>query len=238
MFVRALPRASRILDLGGGSRDCEAGGLVETGYPYDFDLLTVVDLPESERHEIYKSVSNQSSVQTPRGPVNYLFRSMADLSDFADESVDLVFSGQSIEHIHRDEAVTVLSEALRVLKPGGFFCLDTPNGDITRIQQEGFIDPDHKIEYSHQDLSQMIEEAGFTIKFAKGLNYAGPSAKSGTFDGEAIAKATGLYDDIHHCYLLAYMCQKPDLSEILLMPSSVTAAQSDLGNEGLHSRQN
>ena len=33
--------------------------------------------------------------QTALGPVRYRYHSMVDLSDYADDSVDLVYSGQS-----------------------------------------------------------------------------------------------------------------------------------------------
>ena len=38
------------------------------------------------------------------------------------------------------------------LRPGGYFALDTPNGRLTRLQQADFIDPDHKIEYTFEQL--------------------------------------------------------------------------------------
>jgi SAM-dependent methyltransferase len=134
---------------------------------------------------------------------------MVDLSDYPDDSVDLVYSGQSIEHVPLDVADTVLSEVRRVLKPGGHLGIDTPNARVTRLQQDEFIDPDHEHEYTHAELSAKLEAAGFDIVEAKGLNYAGPSLTAGRFDADQIATARGLFGQIEDCYLLAYVCRVP-----------------------------
>ena len=102
MFVRSLPPAKRILDLGGTSLGNPIGALVFMGYPYAFDDLVVVDLPSEERNELYRETACPEVTQTALGPVRYRYHSMADLSDYADKSVDLVYSGQSIEHVPVD----------------------------------------------------------------------------------------------------------------------------------------
>jgi hypothetical protein len=98
---------------------------------------------------------------------------------------------------------------MRLLRPGGYFCLDTPNGRVTRLQQAEFVDPDHKIEYTHEQLSAKLLRAGFTITTACGLNYLGAGAKTAHFDAHEVARHPGLYADIRNCYLLGYVCQKP-----------------------------
>ena len=45
--------------------------------------------------------------------------------DFADEQFDLVFSFHALEHITNPE--TALKQMARVLRPGGLFCIGTPN---------------------------------------------------------------------------------------------------------------
>jgi malate/lactate dehydrogenase len=97
----------------------------------------------------------------------------------------------------------------RVLKPGGHLALDTPNARVTRLQQADFIDPDHEHEYSHAEMIEKLERAGFEVVEAKGLNYAGPSLAAGHFDVDAIASARGLFSLIEDCYLLAYVCRVP-----------------------------
>jgi ubiquinone/menaquinone biosynthesis C-methylase UbiE len=209
MFVRSLPAGKRILDLGGTSLGNATGALVLMGYPYPFDDLVVIDLPSDERNELYQEDSAHEVTQTKLGPVRYRYHSMVDLSDYPDNSIDLVYSGQSIEHVPLPVADTVLAEVRRVLKPGGYLGIDTPNARVTRLQQEEFIDPDHEHEYTHAELSQKLVRAGFDIVDAKGLNYAGPSLAAGRFDVEQLATARGLFSEIEDCYLLAYICQVP-----------------------------
>src|SRR3984957_16547981 len=124
MFVRSLPAARRILDLGGTALGNATGALVLMGYPYAFEDLVVIDLPSDERNELYQEAAAHEVTQTALGPVRYRYLSMVDLSDYPDDSVDLVYSGQSIEHVPPDVADTVLSEVHRVLRPGGYLGID------------------------------------------------------------------------------------------------------------------
>ena len=208
-FIVSLPRARRILDIGGSDVNNVEGALVAMGYPYPFESLTVIDLPPDERHPMYRS-PEQSVVQSRRGPVTYRYHSMSDLSAFADRSFDLVYSGQSIEHVTEAEVGGVIGEVWRVLQPGGHFALDTPNGRITRLQQDAFIDADHEVEYTAAELDRKLAAAGFAIVERKGLNYAGEAAARGSFDWDEAARNTGVFADAEDCYLLAYICRKPD----------------------------
>jgi SAM-dependent methyltransferase len=208
-FIRSLPKAARIVDLGGTNLGDPRGALVSLGYPYRFESLVIVDLPSEERHAIYRSEENRDVVETEMGQVQYRYHSMVDLSGFEDDSVDLVYSGQSIEHVQPDEAVIVLKEVHRILRPGGRLALDTPNGRVTRLQQPEFIDPDHKAEYTWSELRRMLSEAGLEIDWAKGLNYAGESLRAGRFDVAEVAGNIGFFDAIEDCYILAVVAAKP-----------------------------
>jgi SAM-dependent methyltransferase len=208
-FIRMLPKASRILDLGGSSQHDDRGALVCMGYPYEFEELIIVDLPVDKSHPIYRSKKDLAVVQSERGTIRYNFHSMIDLSPYSDASFDMVVSGQSIEHVNEEEGDHVIREAFRVLKPGGYFCLDTPNGPACRLHLPGFISDDHKIEYSHEKLSAKIKRAGFEICDVFGLNYMGESFRKNLFSLQEVAKNIGVFADAEHCYLLAYICQKP-----------------------------
>lgn len=208
-FIRSLPPAQRIVDLGGTHLAAERGAMITLGYPYPFSELVIVDLPAGDRHAIYRSDDSLSEVATPLGPVRYRFHSMVDLSSFADDSVDLVYSGQSFEHVTPDDGMVVLKEVHRILRPGGHLALDTPNGRVTRLQQPEFIDPDHKVEYTWPELAERIQAAGFTIERAQGLNWGGRAAAEGRFDADAVAGHCGVYDDVENCYILAVVCAKP-----------------------------
>lgn len=210
-FVRMLPRAKRILDLGGTDQAEDAGALVSMGYPYRFDLLTIIDLPGGERHELYGYMASSESVGSRCGPVQYRYHSMVDLSPYPDASFDLVFSGQTIEHITEEEARKMLGEVRRVLEPGGWFCLDTPNRRVTELQLGPNLlsNPDHKLEYTHEHLSALLRDAGFDIVGAYGLGLAEASCARGDFDVTEVAAKHGVFAEIAESYFLAYMCRTP-----------------------------
>lgn len=210
-FVRTLPRAERILDLGGTDQANDAGALVSMGYPYQFKRLTIVDLPGGDRHELYGYMSSSETVGSRCGPVQYRYHSMVDLSPYPDASFDLVFSGQTIEHITEDEAKKMLAEVRRVLVPGGWFCLDTPNRRVTELQlgPDVLSNPDHKLEYTHEHLSGLLHDAGFQIDGAYGLSLANDSLANDEFDITEVAAKHGVYAEIADCYFLAYLCRTP-----------------------------
>ncbi len=84
----------------------------------------------------------------------------------ASQSVDIAYSRDVLEHLHPDDALSHLREALRVLKPGGRYVCITPNRlggpwDISRYFDEtprGF----HLREYSNGDLVEVFQQAGFS----------------------------------------------------------------------------
>ena len=230
VFIRSLPRARRILDIGGAAVGDPSGALILMGYPYAFDELIIVDLPSEERHPLYQDDSRTRSVESPQGLVTYRYHSMTDLSPYESGSFDLVYSGQSIEHVTRREAESVLSQVRRVLKPGGFLAIDTPNSRLTRLQQDAFIDPDHKYEYSHREMAAMLRGQGFVIEQALGINYGGKSVARGVFDAEEVATRRGCFHEIADCYLLSYVCRRPASprigTELNRMAWKVTGPQS------------
>ena len=207
-FIIGLPPAGRIVDLGGGHTIDARGAMVLLGYPYPFDELVVVDLPPDDRHPLYHS-ERFGGLATEQGTVRYEYRSMADLSFAEDDSVDLVYSGQSIEHVTESDGDAVQSESLRILKPGAFMAIDTPNARVCRLQPEEYIDPDHKIEYDLDGLRAKVERAGFEVLTERGLNWGGPAVAEGRFDVEALAGNYGVFHDAESCYLLALLLRKP-----------------------------
>ena len=105
----------------------------------------------------------------------------------------------------------MLAEIRRVLVPGGWFCLDTPNRRVTALQLGADVlsNPDHKLEYTHQQLSALLRDAGFTVVHAYGLNLADESLARAHFDVAEVAAKHGVYAEIADCYVLAYMCRTP-----------------------------
>jgi len=214
-WIRGLPAAQRIVDLGGSSTSHTAGALIEMGYPHRFEELIIVDLPQNDRHTTFRNDALVDNViETDSGTVRYLYRSMTDLTDVKDGSIDLVVSGQSFEHVTPDDGELVLDEIHRVLTPSGLLALDTPNRALTKIQMrdldEEFINPDHKMEYEHHEMLALFAQHGFEVVVQRGLNYLPESASSEDFSLAELATSEHLQDDIERCYLLAYLARRAD----------------------------
>jgi SAM-dependent methyltransferase len=104
--------------------------------------------------------------------------------------------------------VTVLRQVWRVLKPGGHFCFDTPNRNVTRLGSRQFVVDDHKYEYTHKEMTALLEGNGFVVREAKGLTLMDQSVREGRFIEKEAMGRDRLYDDIENCFLLYYKAQK------------------------------
>ena len=182
---RAAP-GGRILDLGGTHQGLPDGALVHLGYPYPFERLVVVDLPVEERDEIYQGGSTGEPVLSELGPVEFAFHSMVDLGRYADGSFDLVYSGQSIEHVSEADGDTVVREAFRVLAPGGWFCLDTPNGPVWRLRSDELMNHDHEVEYGAGELVAKLERGRL-----RGHRVQGPQPHAARRGGGRVRRGRG-----------------------------------------------
>jgi SAM-dependent methyltransferase len=141
--------------------------------------------------------------------VEFAFHSMVDLSPYADGSFDLVYSGQSMEHVTEADGDTVLREVFRVLTPGGWFCLDTPNGPVWRLRSPELMNDDHKVEYGAEELRRKVESCGFEVAEAKGLNLMQGGVAAGLFDEREAGAHPGVYAAGEDCLLLALVARKP-----------------------------
>lgn len=97
---------------------------------------------------------------------------------FADESVDFVYSSHFLEHLHRQDALHLLQESFRVLKPGGLTRVGVPDlayaitmysaGKKEKMLSDYFFVEDkdsyyarHKYMYDFELLGHLLESAGF-----------------------------------------------------------------------------
>jgi SAM-dependent methyltransferase len=206
MIRRLLPPARVIVDLGGAN-----GSLYDMGYPYSFERITVIDLPPEGRHAMYRDIVVDER-STPNGPIGVMLRPMTDLGVFASGSVDLVWSGESLEHISADDARQVLRESARILRPGGLLCLDTPNRLVTRIHTAdvggGFIHPEHKVEWEPADLQAEIRAAGLSIEEAWGVCEMPRTVATGRIDYTDFVLGAALTRDVEGAYLQYYGCRR------------------------------
>lgn len=84
-----------------------------------------------------------------------------DLSLFADESVDGIFSSHCLEHVPRGEVPTVLAEWTRVLKAGGHLVLYVPSANFYPKMGEPGANPDHKWDIYPGDIERILDTATF-----------------------------------------------------------------------------
>jgi hypothetical protein len=82
-------------------------------------------------------------------------------------SVDIVFSGQNIEHLTKADMVGFMLEANRVLPVGGLLALDSPNRIVTEAL--GWCHPEHTIELTVTEAEHLLVAAGFKAERKVGL---------------------------------------------------------------------
>jgi len=86
-----------------------------------------------------------------------------DLSYLTDNSVDVVFTSNFLEHLKdKDECNAVLTEVRRVLRPGGRFIIMGPN--IRYCYKEYWDYYDHYLPLSHLSLSEGLLINGFDLE--------------------------------------------------------------------------
>lgn len=203
LVATLLPKAETILDLGGAN-----GSIYEMGYPHAFHEITIVDLPLERRDPMYKALTPKPQ-KTVSGKISVHFGDMSDLSFASDNSIDLVWSGESIEHIEPESAEHMLSEVYRVLKPGGSFCLDTPNRLVTEIHTKGFIHPEHKIEYYPKQLQGILKKHGFKIIDQKGIREMPRTYETKQFNYQDYILGAPISSNVNASYMQYYHCIKP-----------------------------
>jgi SAM-dependent methyltransferase len=99
--------------------------------------------------------------------VRWVENTVADMSGVDDSSVDLVFSGQNFEHLWPDELAGFVTEAARVLRPGGSLVIDSPNRlATTRLS---WSHPEHTVEWTAEEAKALVTAAGFEVTGLRGL---------------------------------------------------------------------
>jgi SAM-dependent methyltransferase len=99
--------------------------------------------------------------------VGWIANTVGDMRDVPTSSVDLVFSGQNVEHLWPEEVAGFLLEAWRVLRPGGRLVLDSPNEPIAAAL--GWTHPQHTVELPYDEARALVELAGFDVTSCRGV---------------------------------------------------------------------
>ncbi|KUY58368.1 class I SAM-dependent methyltransferase [Burkholderia sp. RF2-non_BP3] len=91
---------------------------------------------------------------------------VAYLKTLESDSQVVVSAFHVVEHITFEQLQTVVSEALRVLRPGGLLILETPNPENIAVATNNFhLDPTHQKPIPSLLLSFVVEHGGFeTVK--------------------------------------------------------------------------
>ena len=89
------------------------------------------------------------------------------MSGVETDSIDLVFAGQTTEHLWSTELVGFLCEAHRILRAGGLLVVDSPNRLVT--QYLNWSHGGHSIEISADEAASLLQLAGFDVIDAHGL---------------------------------------------------------------------
>lgn len=211
-LVHSLRPAPVIVDLGGACPGDPRGALMMMGHRHPFDSLTIVDVPPGDSLEQRNSTERFDTVDTDLGPVRYAYSHMKDAGnlDVKPGSVDVVWMGESIEHITEDEFDAILPWIVRSLRPGGRLCIDTPNRRVTRLHSpNSYIHPDHKIEYEAEALRSKLTAGGLVVEFEGGIGRADESLESGSFDPGEIIWKSPLNQHADESYLLVFVAAKP-----------------------------
>lgn len=107
--------------------------------------------------------------------VRFLVGEVTNLACYRDSSFDIVIDGHCLHCIIGDDRRKVLSETWRVLKPGGFFYVNTMCGNVKDPEMQLLFDPATRCIMSREgkvaahyvglpeDIVREIEAAGFAI---------------------------------------------------------------------------
>lgn len=137
--------------------------LVESGFE-----ATGIDLDEG-----MLAASRERGLMVVRGDA------LAHLSSLPDDSLAVVSAFHLVEHLPFDALQTLISQSLRVLRPGGLLILETPNSENLVVGTSHFyLDPTHQKPIPHLLLAFLTEYHGFCRHKVLRLQEAAATASS------------------------------------------------------------
>jgi SAM-dependent methyltransferase len=152
-YIRALirkhfpsDRSASIIDLG-----CGAGALIHFARTAGYLNIVGVDYSAEQ-------VEEASRIGIPgiqQGDLMETLRAMADASQ------DLVLTLDVIEHLNRNELMSLVDEVHRVVRPGGRWIIHTVNGEGPFFGGIRYGDMTHEMAYTRRSLRQLMLASGF-----------------------------------------------------------------------------
>ena len=140
-FLRRLPPARRVLDIGAGNgRFARAAGVAHRVVALEISAEAIATMRLNADQGVPLAICQASGLHLP----------------FATGSFDAVVSQDLIEHLHPSQLEYHLAEAYRVLAPGGRYLLHTPSS-LQGPTSLGL----HLREYRLRELRRAAEACGF-----------------------------------------------------------------------------
>ena len=156
-FTRYLGKKDVVLDLGcgNGQNSVKAARFAKK--------VTGVDINDKSL-EIAKKSALHLKIK------NILFQKLNLEKElhFKNEMFDKILLLDVLEHLYKREQI--LAEIHRILKKAGILLLAVPNSETSwkKLQRSAgicsFSDPDHKIEFSEEQIIELLKKHGFSIK--------------------------------------------------------------------------
>ncbi|MFN2443338.1 MAG: class I SAM-dependent methyltransferase [Thermoanaerobaculia bacterium] len=167
-YLDRARQSQPVIDVGCGRGEflelCRAAGVEARGF--DTNTISVADL-EARGLTV-------SAVAIPE-----CFRGMADAS------VGSIFASHVVEHLPIEPLIDLFSEARRVLQPGGYLMIETPNAEAIAVSASDFWrDPTHLAPRHLAALTLLAREYGFAVEEA-GAVHPFPSARRLRLSSEA-----------------------------------------------------
>jgi Methyltransferase domain len=209
-WVKTLPAAKRILDIGGSSPTLAEGALIELGYAHRPEKLIIFDKPPSEQFWGQPNYSQDKDNILNWGNIQYIHGYAEDILNHAElqhQKFDIIFMGQVVEHIYEDKLHDVLVWIKNHLSEAGALYFDTPNRLLTQLETgfERYIDSDHKKEYTPDQMKTIIEAAGFQVVKAWGIVDMPLSLKANAFEYKDFyeSQLLTLHPQTAYCFAMA-----------------------------------
>lgn len=172
--LRRLIRRAEVNGDGGGRRS-EPPRLLDIGgrsSPYTTCLkarITLLDLPrESEVQEDLALGINQqvlANVRRRRSNIDQVILEDMCQTTLSDGSFDAAVAVEVLEHVPDDSRF--LEQIARVVRPGGWFYMTTPNGEW--VKHEETDNPDHLRHYTRAQLAELLKEHFVDVRVVYGV---------------------------------------------------------------------
>lgn len=138
------------------ARDCpNVGNLLELGPGYcDF----INHFPAGQKTCVERNVAMQ---QYAAHGIRFVCEEAGRLSGIPDQSLDLIFASNFLEHLGEEGHQVLLPNIHRTLTPTGHLALIQPNYRLN--PDHYFDDPTHRTIFSDQNITTFLEKFGFKV---------------------------------------------------------------------------